>query len=306
MLRIVYRYILKELFLVFGISLVTFTFILLVAKIFTLTDLVVNKGVSPVALCRLISYKLPYFFVFTFPMSTLMATLITFLRLSHDNEVVALKASGVSLYQLLPPVLTLSLLAYLATTLMAVFAMPEGNRAFRGLVYALTEQKAYVDIKPQIFNDDFKDIVLYVNNVDPSGRILEKVFISDERDPKLSHAIVAQRGVVLSDAERKTLALRLIDGEIHYDSKDLKSSDTVRFETYELALNLQQFVHRSGPAEPRESEMSLTELWRKIRAAKVRNVKYNLMLMEFHEKLSIFYVMFGTLKNICGSRFPTA
>ena len=148
--RILYRYIFKEICLVFGISLFTFTFVLLVAKIFTFTDLVVNKGVSPVALIHLIGYKLPYFFVFTFPMSTLMATLITFLRLSQDLEITALKASGVSLVQLLPPVLVLSVFAHLATTFMAVFLMPEGNRAFKGLINDLTHQKAYVGIVPQI------------------------------------------------------------------------------------------------------------------------------------------------------------
>lgn len=285
--RIVHRYILKEVFLVFWISLVTFTFILLVAKIFTFTDLVVNKGVSPVALVHLIAYKLPYFFVFTFPMSTLMAILVTFLRLSQDNEITALKASGVSLYQLLPPVLVLSMFAYLTSTFMAVYVMPKGNRAFRGLVYELTQHKAYVGITPRIFNDDFKGMVLYVNNVDTSGRTLENIFIADERDPELSHAIVARKGVVLSNAKLKVLALRLIDGEIHHDSKDLKSSDTIQFQTYELALDLPQFGHDSAPGEVGESEMSLGELWQKIRTAEVRDVKYNIMLMEFHEKFAL-------------------
>lgn len=285
--RIVHRYILKEIFLVFWISLGTFTFVLLVAKIFTFTDLVVNKGVSPVALIHLIAYKLPYFFVFTFPMSVLIATLVTFLRLSHDHEITALKASGISLYQLLPPVLVLSMFAYLTSTVMAVYLMPKGNRAFRGLVYELTQRKAYIGITPRIFIDDFKGMVLYVNNVDTTGRTLENVFIADERDSELSHAIVAQKGLVLSNAEHKTLALRLIDGEIHYDSKDLKSSDTIQFQTYQLALDLPQFSHDSAPGQPDQGEMPLKELWRKIRTAEVRDAKYNMMLMDFHEKFSL-------------------
>jgi len=285
--RIVHRYILKEICLVFGISLVTFTFILLVAKIFTFTDLVVNKGVSPVALIYLIAYKLPYFFVFTFPMSTLMATLLTFLRLSQDHEITALKASGVSLFQLLPPVLMLCLFAHFATTFMAVYVMPKGNRAFGNLVHALSQHKAYVGITPRVFIDDFKGMVLYVNNVDPSGRTLERIFIADERDPDLSHAIIAEKGTVLGGAKDKALALRLTNGEIHYDSKDLKSSDTLQFQTYELALDLPHFVDSRGPGELGESEMPVKELWQNIKSAKVKDVKYNMLVMEFHEKFAI-------------------
>jgi lipopolysaccharide export system permease protein len=285
--RIIYRYILKEICLVFGISLVTFTFILLVAKIFTFTDLVVNKGVSPVVLIHLIGYKLPYFFVFTFPMSILMATLVTFLRLSHDHEITALKASGVSLTQLLPPVLMLSVFAHLITTFMAVYLIPEGNRAFKGLVDELTQQKAYVGITPRIFIDDFDGLVLYVNSVDTSGRYLEKIFIADERDPGLSHAIIAQKGVVMGNAQTKGLALRLSDGEIHYDSKDLKNTDTVQFNTYELSLDLTQSAKSSGPGELGESEMRLKELWEEIQKVETKDVKYNMLVMEFHEKFSV-------------------
>jgi lipopolysaccharide export system permease protein len=285
--RILYRYIFKDLCLVFGISLVTFTFVLLVAKIFTFTDLVINKGVSPLILIHLIGYKLPYFFVFTFPMSTLMATLITFLRLSQDLEITALKASGISLVQILPPVLALSFCAYLATTFTAVFLMPEGNRAFRGMVHDLTHQKAYVGIVPQVFIDDFEDLILYVNSVDTSGRRLENIFISDERDPGLSHAIIAKTGVVLDNPDRQGLVLRLSSGEIHYDSKDLKSTDTVQFSTYELSLDLPRAAGTAGQREIGESEMRLKELWQKIRNTERGDVKYNALVVEFHEKFSV-------------------
>lgn len=285
--RIIYRYILKEICLVFVVSLITFTFILLVAKIFTFTDLIVNKGVSPIILLYLIGYKLPYFFVFTFPMSTLLATLVTFLRLSHDHEITALKASGVSLIQLLPPVLTLSIFAMLTTAFMAVHLMPEGNRAFKMLVHNLGQQKAYVGISPRIFVDDFAGLVLYANGVDTSGRSLDNIFIADERDPDLSHAIVARKGVVLENPDKKGVVLKLVDGEIHFDSKDLKSSDTVQFKSYELAMDIPQLVGGDDPGELGESEMSLRQLWEKIRSAETRDTKYNMLVMELHEKFAL-------------------
>ncbi|MBW2107640.1 MAG: LPS export ABC transporter permease LptF [Deltaproteobacteria bacterium] len=285
--RIIHRYIFKEICVIFAISLVTFTFILLVAKVFTFTDLIVNKGIPPAVLGWLIVYKLPYFFVFTFPMSTLMSVLVTFLRLSQDHEITALKASGVSLVQLLPPVLVVSLLACAATTTMAVALMPQGNRAFNGLIHRLTHQKAYVGIRPRIFIDDFKDMVLYVNSVDPSGRHLERIFIADERDPKLSHAITARQGTVLKNSNTGDMVLHLVNGEIHYDSKDLKRSDTVRFDTYDLSLVMPGLGTKEADRDVGEKEMHLKELWRMIRTAKVKDARYNMLVMAFVEKFSI-------------------
>ena len=285
--RIIYRYILKEIGFVFFIGLFTLTFILLVAKIFTFTDLVVNKGVSPIALIHLIGYKLPYFAVFTFPMSTLMSTLVVFLRMSQDNEVTALKASGISIGQLIPPVLSLSVFALIVTTVMSVYLMPKGNRAFKALVARLGQQKAYVGIAPRVFVDDFDGMVLYVNSVDTSGRILKNIFIADERDPDLSHTIIAREGMITESTIRPGLMLILRDGEVHYDSKDLKNSDTVQFKTYELAFDLPQLLGENGPGELGESEMPLVQLWQKIRSAKTKNQQYNMLVMEFHEKFAL-------------------
>lgn len=273
--------------MIFGLSLTTFTFILLVTKLFALTDLVVNKRISPDIIALLIAYTIPYFFVFTFPMSTLLAVLMTFLRLSHDNEITAMKAAGINLYQLLPPVLILSISAYLIDSFIAIHLLPKGNRAFNDLVYRIAKERAYIGIKPRIFNDDFKDIVLYVNKIDPSGKVLEGVFISDQRDPAFSSTIIAKKGVILTDKENKVLVLRVFQGTIHHDSEDLSTSSTTYFKTYDLVLNLEQLGQKRRTGEIGESEMDISELWAKIRSRKNHDVKYNLMLMELHKKFSI-------------------
>ena len=287
MSRILYRYILKELFQFFAISLVTFTFILLVTKVFTFTDLIINKGIAPSAIGLLILYTLPYFFVFTLPISTLLGVLLTFLRLSHDNEIVAIKASGISLYQILPPVFVLSVFTYICTSYVAIYAMPKGKRAFNELVYSVARERAYVGIKPRYFNDDFKDIVLYATEVDVSGKLLQDIFISDKRNPRISNTIVAKKGVIVSDLKKKTLVLKLIDGSIHYDNQDMTGSDTIWFSTYELSLDLQQL----GGTEKRngvgKQEMSLSELIAKLKSFKNKDMQYNLYLMELHKKFAI-------------------
>jgi lipopolysaccharide export system permease protein len=129
-------------------------------------------------------------------------------------------------------------------------------------------------------------MVLYVNSVDTSGKSLENIYIADERDPDLSHTIIARKGVVLEGSDHG-LALRLYDGEVHYDSKDLKNSDTVQFKTYEINLDLPQLVSEKAPGELGESEMPLAQLWNKIKTTDRNNPKYNMLVMELHEKFAL-------------------
>ena len=297
MSRILYRYILKELFQFFAVSLVTFTFILLVTKVFTFTDLIINKGIAPSAIGLLILYTLPYFFVFTLPISTLLGVLLTFLRLSHDNEIVAIKASGISIYKILPPVFVLSVFACICTSYVAIYAMPKGKRAFNALVYSVARERAYVGIKPRYFNDDFKDIVLYATEVDVSGKLLQDIFISDKRNPRISNTIVAKKGVIVSDLEKKALVLKLIDGSIHYDNQDMTGSDTIWFSTYELSLDLQQLGGTEQRNGVSRQEMSLSELIAKLKSFKHKDMQYNLYLMELHEKFAIplSCILFGLI-----------
>ncbi len=285
--RILHRYILKELFQFFAVSLITFTFILLVTKVFTFTDLIINKGVAPSAIGLLILYTLPYSFVFTLPISTLLAVLLTFLRLSHDNEMTAIKASGISLYQILPPVFVLSVFAYICASYMAIYAMPMGKRAFNELVYSVARERAYAGIKPRYFNDDFKNMVLYANEVDVSGKLLRDIFISDKRDPRLSNTIIAKNGVIVSDPEKKRLALKLIDGTIHYDTQDMTGSDTIWFSTYELALDVQQLAIKENGSGIGKREMSVSQLIAKLKSFETRDMQYNLYLMELHKKFAL-------------------
>ncbi|HUU42074.1 MAG TPA: LptF/LptG family permease, partial [Desulfatiglandales bacterium] len=108
MKRIINIYIFKEMLPNFAASLVVFSFLVLAGRILKLTEWMVNHGINPWEILLIIIYTLPYVLFFTLPMSTLLGSLIAFSRLNEDNEIIALKSSGVSLYQLLPPVVAFS------------------------------------------------------------------------------------------------------------------------------------------------------------------------------------------------------
>ncbi|MFZ3047149.1 MAG: LptF/LptG family permease, partial [Desulfatirhabdiaceae bacterium] len=144
---IIYRHLLKELLPPFFINMVFFSFVFLMTQILEITNMVVNynMGLSRIGLMML--YNLPFFLEFVIPMSIMLSILLTFLRLSGDNEITALKAGGINLYQLLPSVMTFCLMGFLLTGFMAVYGLPWGRIAFKQLAIETAERHLDVAIK---------------------------------------------------------------------------------------------------------------------------------------------------------------
>ena len=145
---------------------------------------------------RMILYLLPFFSMVTIPMAFLLALLLAFGRLSADSEITAMKASGMGLYSLLPPVLTCALIAYIATTFVTVYALPWGNSSFKKLLLDVIETRATLNLKERIFNDDFPGLVLYVDRYSSTENTMSGILIQDERDPKEPSTIFAERGMI--------------------------------------------------------------------------------------------------------------
>src|SRR4030067_3630658 len=135
-------YILNEISPIFFVSLMSFTFILLMDKIFKRVELVAARGVNPVQILKLLMFISPSFLIFTIPMGVLVSTLLTFGRLSADSEITAFKASGFSLYQLFFPIAIFSIGAYLITTLLVLYGLPWGNRGFKSTLFMILQNKA--------------------------------------------------------------------------------------------------------------------------------------------------------------------
>ena len=127
---IVGRYVFREMIPPFLINLILFTFIFLMAKILDITDLVVNHGACVSSVLIMLIYFMPSFLVFVVPMSIMIGVLLAFLRLSNDNEAVALKAGGFSIYRLLPPVFVFCLIGCLVTGFMCIYGSPWGRLSF--------------------------------------------------------------------------------------------------------------------------------------------------------------------------------
>jgi len=286
MKKTTFFYVLKEVLYLFFIGLMTLTIILLMDKIFKLIELIVTKGTSATQILKLLFYIAPSFLIFTIPMSVLVATLLSFGRLSSDNEITAFKASGVSLYQLFWPIIYFSVVAYLVTTFLVFYALPWGNRGFINTLYAIAQTKADIDIKERVFNDDFEGLVVYVEKVPIQGRKMEGVLIHDEREKGQSNTIFSTEGYLFNDPKSQEVILRLVQGEIHRFELKTQTYHRIQFDTYDLKLELAKTFEAIG-RKLREHEMSIDEIEAKIDKMKKEGKNTASQEVELHRRFAV-------------------
>ncbi|MEW5909252.1 MAG: LPS export ABC transporter permease LptF [Thermodesulfobacteriota bacterium] len=284
---IINRYIFRGMLPPFAINLVFLTFIFLMTQILEITNFIVNHKVSMVTVGRMVIYTMPFFLEFVIPMSVMMAVLLTFLRLSGDNEIVALKAGGISIYRLLFPVAVFCCLGSLLTGFMAIYGLPWGRSSFKTLAIEVATANIDIGIKERTFNDTFEGVVLYVNQADIKNRTLVDIFIEDQRKENIVSTVVAPVGILMGDSKDQSVHLRLKNGTVNQVNLKNKAVHFIRFDTYDISMNLKKMSPVAHESEKDEEEMSLSELNQYLNNARSKNDQYYLALMEYHKKFSL-------------------
>jgi lipopolysaccharide export system permease protein len=289
MTRILHRYIGREIITPFLLGFAVFTFVLLMGRFIKLAEMVIAKGVPLSDVLRLVMYMLPSFSIVTIPMSFLLAVLLAFGRLSADNELTAMKASGVSLYGLLPPVIAFAVIAYLTTTAITVYALPWGNTAFKTLLYNAINTRVNISLKDRVFNDDFPGLVIYVARYDEEKHHISGILIYDERNPEETVTIFARNGLIMTDPDKKALRLRLLDGSVHRP-RGKGGYQLMEFESYDLSVNFNQ-NYKIVPTI-NELDMTFRDL-KKAMAAPGNDARTTRdLFLEFHRRLALPFACF--------------
>ncbi len=260
-------YILKEIVPIFLIGMMVFTVLLLMDKILKLIELVVNRGASLSNMLMLFVFISPSFLILTIPIALLLATLLTFGRLSSDSEVTAFKASGFSLYQLFIPVSVFALATFLLTSFLVFYGLPWGNRGFKSTLYLLAQSKADIEIKERVFSDTFSGLVVYVDRVPIQGSRMEGILIYDEREKGKFNTIIAKEGFLINNHEKQEIILRLKDGDIHRYEPQLQTFQKVKFDTYDLKLEMAK-TFLAIERKLKDKEMSVDDIREKMNEVK--------------------------------------
>ena len=287
-----YKYIFNEVWPTFLACLFVSVFVIIAGQMVRVTELVVNREVFFGHVIRMIVYMLPDIVGFALPAASLMAVLVAFLRLSADNEIIALKSSGISLYQLMAPVVVLSFAGLLASTLIVTFAAPWGNRSFKDLLFQIGQSKADLGVKERIFCEPFDHVVFYVSSFSSRNRVMRDVFVVDRRDKEITNTIIAEKARIVSHPQHSIITLRFQKGDILVVDKHSKSARSIKFDTYDLNIGLKDIMASLSERRKRPKELYMSELKKEMNGRSKGTPRYNEMMTELWENFSIPIAVF--------------
>ncbi|MDP3716876.1 MAG: LPS export ABC transporter permease LptF [Acidobacteriota bacterium] len=286
-MRIIDRYVMREILPPFLIALLVFTFILIIPFIIDLAEQMIAKGVPWVTLLQLMATLVPGVAALTIPMALLIGILVALGRLSADREVVVLMACGVSPYRLLQPILLLGVICWGVASWVMLESMPNANQTFREISNQIVMDRAEGEVRPRVFFEDFPGLVLYVNEVPVGGTGWSDVLAADTRDPAQQVIYLAKRGRMVIDREARTIQMVLEEGTRHRtDLADPSSYEVARFDSTILSLDPETVFPRQGPARG-DRELSIEELHAKAEELRAQGLSPHNQIMEIHKKFSI-------------------
>jgi LPS export ABC transporter permease LptF/LPS export ABC transporter permease LptG len=214
-MRILDRYIVREVVRHAFLGLLIFTFVLFVPKLVRLMELFVRHSGSGSQILTLFLCIIPGILVFTIPMAVLIGVLLGLSRMSMDSEIIALTSLGISRKRMLLPVGILAIIGASLTVLMTLILAPRSLRAFRDIEANLVASQISFQVQPRVFDERFPHMVLYVNDVAASGTHWHGVFLFETGAETGSRITLSEDAIVIAEPELGKLELHLNSGTTH-------------------------------------------------------------------------------------------
>ena len=241
-MRILTRYILGEILSHTLIGCALFTFILFMPQLPHILEIVVRNTSTWTDVAEIFLFTLPNLFRFTIPMSVLVGILLGLSRLASDSEIIAMRASGLGIGYFVRVSAVVALSGTVLGFANSLYLAPRANQAILDMEQSLETQQASYEIQPRVFYEDFKDAVLYVQDVRSGvgASNWRQVFMADVTDPDNPIVTTASTATVVSD-NTQILMMRLREGaRYETTANDPQQYNISTFNTTDMPLALNQ------------------------------------------------------------------
>ena len=286
-MKILDKYIFKELATPFLTSLFVITFVLLSNSILKSIDKCLGKGIELWVVLKFIFLHFGHIFALAIPMAILITTLIAFGRMSGDNEIIALKSSGITYFQILKPAISFAILVIIFMIPFNLWILPEMNHNIKKLSYSMSRSRPDVEFNEQLLNN-LGDKTIYIGKrLDKN--LFEEIVIFDKTGYHNHTTILADIGSFISLDDG--IILNLKNGSIHENIKKNKEYRKTYFENYRITIPFDELNFNNNIAISRqEREMNISSLIDKVKYYKNKihlieiNIKDNTTLLDSLEK----------------------
>jgi lipopolysaccharide export system permease protein len=274
---IIRRYILQSLVRPFFIGFGFITFLLTMEMLLDLLDLLIGKGIDVWTVGKLFLLALGWMVALSVPCGVLVATLMTYGRMSQDNEITALRASGVHVFRIVAPTLVLSVILAGGLTGFNNYILPETNFAYASLMQKISRKNPTTQIREGVIINTFRGYSIRINRLDDrTGRMEDVLILDASSDPRSPRTIIASGGTLQYKPKEGILTLELRDGTIHEAEPGSKEGEyrLVAFQTQTLNIPDPGNTWNQSPERRRsDREMPIAQMRREIARLEVEEKK---------------------------------
>jgi LPS export ABC transporter permease LptG/LPS export ABC transporter permease LptF len=286
-MRILTRYILREVVSHALIGAAVFTFVLFTRDLGRILELVVRNSAPLPSVAQIFFFTVPVALTYTIPMGVLVGILIGLSRLSADSEITAMRASGLGVWTFLRVISIFVVVAWLLALGNSVYLAPRSLAALGKLQSNLKSSQASFEVQPRVFYEGFPKIILYVQDVKAvsGGALWKGVFLADLTDPSAPRINLAREGLLVSQGP-DTLDLHLTDGSTHEsDPKNPNQYQISTFQTTDIPIKIpasqsSQEHEPSSLAEMKDSDLLHS-------TGNSDPVTFRWHLIEYHRRLAL-------------------
>jgi LPS export ABC transporter permease LptF/LPS export ABC transporter permease LptG len=285
-MRILTRYILREVTSHALIGAGIFTFVLFTRDLGRILELVVRASAPLPSVAQIFFYTVPLALTYTIPMSVLVGILIGLSRLAADSEITAMRASGMGVWNFGRILAIFVAAAWFLALINSVYVAPWSLASLGHLEDQLKGSQASYEVQPRVFYEGFPKLVLYVQDVHSAqgGAVWDGVFLADISDPSNPRITLAREGILVPEGQDR-LHLHLTDGSSH-------ETDPAQLDRYQISTFQQTDIPiELSPSESKADEQlpykAMTTRSLHERARGVDLATQRLYLIEFHNRFAL-------------------
>lgn len=279
---LLYSYLATEMLAPFFASFLIINCVFFLVKLIPFLNFVLELQIGLADFLRLFSYLFPNIFLYSIPMAAMMGVTIGFARLSSDSEILALKASGISIYRILPPVVMVTALIALLTSYFSIKLIPISEIYMKQLTYQLLKDKISSGIKEHLFTEALGDVVIYVERIDKETEEWTNVWVSDMRGVTNPIVTMASTGRMYGDPATMQVSIVLNNGSLHRPG--LGNAQIVQFDRYQINIPLRPPSSKATTVK-RKSSQTMPELLAEAQRFRDDVKQHRDYLIEYHKRL---------------------
>ena len=201
-------------------------FVLMMQGLWKYLDDLVGKGLDFITIGKFLWYVSASMLTLAMPIAILISSIMTFGNLGESFELVAIKASGISLLRFMRPLMWVAILFCGVTFMFANYVIPYANLKFVTLYNDIFFKKPAFDLKEGVFYTHIPNYAIKAGKKDEDGKTIHNVLIYEQTNPLQNNCIIAETGVMTVSADKKFLEFNLKNGTRYQENGTTSDSST--------------------------------------------------------------------------------